>query len=71
LEYHLSRLSSALQSFTHLGLRTLYSRQHRAELLAQIDALLAQIDGIRELAGHAREALLRPAPDDKAPGFSG
>jgi hypothetical protein len=52
-------------AFTHLSYRSLSAHHHRAELLAQIDALLAQTDEIRDLANHAREVLLRPPPDDK------
>jgi hypothetical protein len=48
----------------------MHPHQRRAELLAQIDALLAQTDEIKDLATHAREVLLRPPPDDKAPGFT-
>jgi hypothetical protein len=65
LEYYLSRLTTALSGFTHLGFRSIYLHQQRTELLAQIDALRAQADELRELAGWAREILLRPPPEEK------
>jgi len=48
----------------------LYARRERAELLAQIDAVLTQTNEIYELAEHAREVLLRPPQEDKEPGFT-
>lgn len=73
LEYHLSRLTTALSGITHLGYRAMSPRHQPAELLAQIDALLVQTDEIHELAARVREVLLRPPPDEKSadpPGFT-
>jgi hypothetical protein len=70
LEYHLTRLTNALTAFVHVGFRSLYPRQHRAELLGQLDSLLAQTDDIRTIALLAREVLLRPPTDEKTPGFT-
>ena len=52
--YYLSRLTTVLQGLTHLGYRTMVPQQQSAELLAQIDSLLAQTDEVRELAGRVR-----------------
>jgi hypothetical protein len=71
LEYHLTRLTSALHGFQMGSFRfSLYSHRERAELLAQLDALLTQTSEITELAERAREVLLRPPPEDKEPGFT-
>ena len=71
LEYHVSRLTTALTGITHLGYRPMYPHQQRAEMWAQIDALLVQTDEVRELAGRVREVLLRPPPtEEEAPGFT-
>lgn len=71
LEYHLTRLSTAVESHMHLAMRTrLYTHLNRAELLAQVDALLAQLDQTRTLALLAREALLRPKRGEERPGFT-
>ena len=69
LEYYLSRLTTALTGLNLGGFR-LYLHRERAELLAQLDALLAQTDEIHEMAQRAREVLLRPPPEDKDPGFT-
>jgi hypothetical protein len=71
LEYYLTRLSTALNAIRmgHFSLE-LYARRERAELLAQIDAVLTQTNEIYELAEHAREVLLRPPQEDKEPGFT-
>jgi hypothetical protein len=71
LEYHLTRLSTWLESHMHLAMRTrLYTHSNRAELLAQVDTLLAQFDQARNLAVLAREALLRPKKSEERPGFT-
>jgi hypothetical protein len=71
LEYHLARLSASLESHAHLAIRTrLYTHLNRAELLAQVDTLLAQLDQTRTLAVLAREALLRPEKDEERAGFT-
>jgi hypothetical protein len=71
LEYHLTRLSASLESHAHLAIRTrLYTHLNRAELLAQVDTLLAQLDQTRTLAVLAREALLRPQKGEERPGFT-
>ena len=72
LEYHLSRLTTALSAITHLGYRSMHLHDRRTELLAQIDALLAQTHEIQEFAGRVREVLLWPPPEEKPadpPGF--
>ena len=69
LQYNLSRLTTLLNAFAVLGYR-MYPHQEPAELLAQIDSLLAQTDEIRNLAERAREILLRPPPEEKSPGFA-
>ena len=70
LQYNLSRLTTALTSFTQLGYRSMYSHHETTELLAHIDSLLAQTDEIRDLAERVREILLRPTPEEKPPGFT-
>ncbi len=71
LEYHLTRLSTSLEDHAHLAIRTrLYTHLNRAELLAQVDTLLAQLDQTRTLAVLAREALLRPQKSEERPGFT-
>lgn len=71
LEYHLTRLGSALHAI-RVGHHTfeLYSHRDSAELLAQIDTVLAQTAQIQEMAERAREVLLRPPPEDGEPGFA-
>jgi hypothetical protein len=51
VEYYLSRLAIALTSITQHGYRYMSSHHQRAELLVQVDALLAQMDEVREGAG--------------------
>ena len=70
LEYHLTRLGSALNNIRvgHHSL-ALYPHRGRAELLAQLDSVLAQTAEVHEIAERAREVLLRPPPEDKEPGF--
>jgi hypothetical protein len=71
LEYHLTRLSTALNAIRigHHSLE-LYSHRDRAELLAQIDSVMAQAGEVHGIAEHAREVLLRPPPEEKEPGFT-
>jgi hypothetical protein len=60
-----------LESHVHLAIRTrLYTHLNRAELLAQVDTLLAQLDQTRTLAVLAWEALLRPKNGEEFPGFT-
>ncbi len=71
LEYQLTRLSTSLESHVHLAIRTrLYTHLNRAELLAQVNTLLAQLDQTRTLAVLAWEALLRPKNGEEFPGFT-
>ncbi len=71
LEYHLAQLTSTLTGFKLSSFRFgLYSHRERAELLAQLDLVLAQTGEIREMAERAREVLLRPPPEEKEPGFT-
>jgi hypothetical protein len=70
LQYNLSRLTTVLNGFVLFGYRSMHPHQEPAELLAEIDSLLAQTDEIRELAERAREILLRPPPKEKSPGFA-
>jgi hypothetical protein len=71
LEYQLTRLSTALNTVrtNHHSLE-LYSHRDRAQLLAQIDAVMAQTKEVYDIAERAREVLLRPPPEDKEPGFA-
>ena len=48
----------------------MHGYQEPAELLAQIDSLLAQTDEIRDLAERVREILLRPPPEEKSSDFT-
>ncbi len=70
LQYNLSRLTTALTGFTQLAYRSMYPHREPAELLAEIDSLLAQTDEIRDLAERVREILLRPPPEEKSSGFT-
>ena len=71
LEYHLTRLGAALNAIRigHHSLE-LYSHRDRAELLAQIDAVMAQTKEVYDTAERAREVLLRPPPVEEGPGFT-
>lgn len=70
LDYHLTRLTTALSGLNQGGFRFgLYSHREQAELLAEIDCLLEQTEEIHDIAVRAREVLLRPPPEDKEPGF--
>jgi hypothetical protein len=71
LEYHLTRLGAALNAI-RVGHHTLelYSRRDRAELLAQIDAVMTQSKEIYDIAERAREVLLRPPPEEPGTGFT-
>jgi hypothetical protein len=54
-----------------LAVRTrFHTHLNRAELLAQVDTLLAHLDQTRTLAVLAREALLRPKEDEARAGFT-
>jgi hypothetical protein len=64
LEYHPSRISTALSGLHSAGFSfRMSSYRDGPELLAQIDALLAQTKDIHTMAEHAREVLLRPPPE--------
>jgi hypothetical protein len=71
LEYHLTRLGAALNAM-RIGHHSfeLYSHRDRAELLAQIDAVMAQTKEVYDIAERAREVLLRPPSEGKEPGFT-
>ena len=49
----------------------MYPHREPAELLAEIDSLLAQTDEIRDLAGRVLEILLRPASGGEVVRFHG
>jgi hypothetical protein len=68
LEYHLTRLTSALSAGSLLSHRYLSAHYHRAALLAEIDTLLVRMGEIRELAERVREVLLQPPPEKKPEG---
>jgi hypothetical protein len=67
LEYQLTQLSSALNAVrASYSTFDLYSHRNRAELLARIDAVLAQATEIHAIAERVREVLLRPPPSAPA-----
>jgi hypothetical protein len=70
LQYNMMRLTTALTGFIQLGYFSNFPLHEPAEVLAQLDSLLARTDEIRDLVERVREILLRPPPEETSPGFT-